>query len=312
MTASKKLSSFSAVEKATTRFCGKFPDVQQAKVGYVASIDNMFRKLVKGGKLDEALNRFMDLQSEVGDEADSDSEEDDGADEKGELAEKDKQVERDLNRTQAAWNGTFLGGGNDVLRAYIGEWQNNFSRRKHYAKVIPIVQSSGAGKSRLVHQYGKERVGIIYTIRRDDQGGYPPGDPEITEYLSASLIHNTSHEALIALLGATLRVGKLGVLTHAFVRTQDACAALTCLAVQTEFNNSDNRPLFAKVFSERMAPDISKKALTGKAIPLSTKISNVRSDYRIAFVRQVMREADKIFAKLKGQGMQEVAADDSV
>ena len=42
----------------------------------------------------------MDLHSE---------EEDNGAGEEAELAEKDKQVERDLNRTQAAWKKPFLG-----------------------------------------------------------------------------------------------------------------------------------------------------------------------------------------------------------
>jgi hypothetical protein len=85
-----------------------------------------------------------------------------------------------------------------------------FKGSKHYAKYMPIVQSSGAGKSRLVDEYGKRAVAIIFTLRRGQQGGYPPGDIEVTEFLHAKERDEQApvHATTVSLLAAAIKQGR--------------------------------------------------------------------------------------------------------
>ena len=87
-----------------------------------------------------------------------------------------------------------------------------------YSKVVPVVQSSGARKSRLLDRYGAERVGIIYTIRGKEELEYPPGDPEVAGFLGGSVEglsigkkRATEHAKMVCLLAATVKAGQFGV-----------------------------------------------------------------------------------------------------
>ena len=53
----------------------------------------------------------------------------------------------------------------------------------HYSKFTPIVQPSGVRKSRLVGEFSKKVLGILFTFRMNDDTGYPPGNPEIRKYI---------------------------------------------------------------------------------------------------------------------------------
>jgi len=51
---------------------------------------------------------------------------------------------------------------------------------------MPIVQSSGTSKSRLIDFHSTVITRICYTLQWDGHGGYLPGDPEITQFLAGS------------------------------------------------------------------------------------------------------------------------------
>jgi hypothetical protein len=82
-----------------------------------------------------------------------------------------------------AWERPYSGKTVDAFINTINAIERTFQIKKDYAKFIPIVQSSGVGKSRLIDQFSKRVPGISFTLRTPGQTGYPPGDPEITDYL---------------------------------------------------------------------------------------------------------------------------------
>lgn len=53
----------------------------------------------------------------------------------------------------------------------------------YYSKSISIIQSSGMGKSRLAAELGLIVFSITFTFRNDRDGGYPPGDYEVLQFL---------------------------------------------------------------------------------------------------------------------------------
>ena len=81
-----------------------------------------------------------------------------------------------------------------------------------YAKTMPIIQSSGTGKSRLLDEISKEFLTISFILRRPMEDGYPPGDPEITTFLTDMLdmiasearLNAVLHAHTVALLAGTL------------------------------------------------------------------------------------------------------------
>jgi hypothetical protein len=67
-----------------------------------------------------------------------------------------------------AWKHDFSGDSINVLRAIVDHEQEAFDATSDYAKFIPVVQSSGMGKSRLMDEYAKYTVGVIFTFRIGD------------------------------------------------------------------------------------------------------------------------------------------------
>lgn len=124
-----------------------------------------------------------------------------------------------LGRTQAAWNAPFVGEVGGIFYAIVGQEANKFEeepnmahgQRNCYAKVMPVVQSSGAGKSRLIDRYGINKLGVIFTFRTGFHSGYPPGDPEILQLLDGTLALNskskgpTEHASVVSLPGSVFR-----------------------------------------------------------------------------------------------------------
>lgn len=111
----------------------------------------------------------------------------------------------DLFKWHNAWGTRYQG---DTLKTFLSvlkQHEINFSE-EYYAKLLPILQSSGMGKSRLVHQFSKRCPAIIFTLRTAGQIGYPPGDVEITEFLHTALCQHRSeqHAIWVALFSAAL------------------------------------------------------------------------------------------------------------
>jgi len=113
-----------------------------------------------------------------------------------------------LDGIKKAWMRDFVGGAVTSFTRVVNNAERKFCDYNDYAKFMPIVQSSGAGKSRLIDEYSRSAVGIIFTFRFGEQSGYPPGDVEITDLLRNFARNPSSdHATVIAVLAAAIKLG---------------------------------------------------------------------------------------------------------
>ena len=122
---------------------------------------------------------------------------------------------RQVHNTQLAWKQEYIGQTHAVFDQVLIGCESSFNPVTHYARYMPIVQSSGAGKSRLIDFHSTIFTGICYTLRWDDHSGYPPGDPEVTQFLTTKynpIVEEQTmawnHAKFIALFAATINQGK--------------------------------------------------------------------------------------------------------
>jgi hypothetical protein len=116
----------------------------------------------------------------------------------------------DFARIKTAWRGDFFGDSITVFQSVVGNAQKRFNLNTDYAKFMPIVQSSGMEKSRLIDEYSKFSAGVIFTLRIENQSGYPPGDYEVTNLLRGAPTGNrksTAHATVVGLLSAAVAEG---------------------------------------------------------------------------------------------------------
>ena len=109
------------------------------------------------------------------------------------------------------WCGDYCGTSLQALEASIQDYQTNWRSdyTTNYPKSINIVQSSGMGKSRLADEMGKKNFQFAFIFRNSGDTGYPPCDPEITNYLRQGSSHPS---ILVAALYAA--VGSIGISDH--------------------------------------------------------------------------------------------------
>ena len=107
-----------------------------------------------------------------------------------------------------AWEQEYTGPALQIFQKQVQHLHNTFDDSLHYAKVLAIVQSSGVGKSRLVDEFSKRHLGVVYTLRGGDESGYPPGDIEISTFLLQARQRNLHHAGVIALFSATFNERK--------------------------------------------------------------------------------------------------------
>jgi hypothetical protein len=96
----------------------------------------------------------------------------------------DSVISGDLHRIQISWTTKFRGNSLKTFSSVLDDLEDTYNK-KYYAKVLPVAQSSGVGKPRLLDELSKERVGLCFTHRLANQSGYPPGDVEIANYSQA-------------------------------------------------------------------------------------------------------------------------------
>jgi hypothetical protein len=86
------------------------------------------------------------------------------------------------------WTTEFVGKSDELLINTLKAYENDFecanALTKYYSKLVMLIQSSGAGKSRLADAVGERCTMITYVIR-DHPGGYPLADLEILTFLRA-------------------------------------------------------------------------------------------------------------------------------
>ncbi|KAG9089296.1 hypothetical protein FS749_001444 [Ceratobasidium sp. UAMH 11750] len=90
-----------------------------------------------------------------------------------------------LEATIKAWGVPFVGPAAELLRQAMDQ-MNTKRRDANYANFLPIVQSSGMGKSRTVDELARRVFTLSFNLRpTTDHTGYPRGDPDVLKGLSA-------------------------------------------------------------------------------------------------------------------------------
>ena len=122
---------------------------------------------------------------------------------------KSKQFDEEvLSDLFTCWTNEFKGASLMALCDFVVEQERVWSHDKYYAKIIPVIQSSGMGKSRLLSEFGKTTLSVYYTIRKPDETGYPPGDKSIRKLLSEQKDDEKSNLLAISFLAATFQQRK--------------------------------------------------------------------------------------------------------
>ena len=103
-----------------------------------------------------------------------------------------------------AWERKYSGPAMHTFCRYLTQIDTMFDENKHYSRTLAIVQSSGLGKSRLIHEFSNKHIGVTYTLRSREETGYPPGDNEVTAFLHGARGRDLHHGGIIALMGATI------------------------------------------------------------------------------------------------------------
>ena len=109
------------------------------------------------------------------------------------------------------WNTKFKGASARALRKLVRAEETNFWAAAHYSKTIPIIQSSGTGKSHLLDEISKDFLTVTFVLKLQGEAGYPPGDQEIMEFLIGASDRTTEaqrnatlHARVVALLGGAI------------------------------------------------------------------------------------------------------------
>jgi hypothetical protein len=122
---------------------------------------------------------------------------------------KSKQFDEEvLSDLFTCWTNEFKGASSMALCDFVVEQERVWSHDKHYAKIIPVIQSSGMGKSRLLSEFDKTTLSVYYTTRKPDETGYPPGDKSIRKLLSEQKDDEKSNLLAISFLTATFQQRK--------------------------------------------------------------------------------------------------------
>lgn len=89
----------------------------------------------------------------------------------------------DVRPIRAHWRDHFRGESIEAFFEALQRWNN--SSVPYYSKSLHIIQSSGAGKSRLIQQCGETVMTTSFVVRAaavaGKSTGFPPADPEIYE-----------------------------------------------------------------------------------------------------------------------------------
>ena len=117
-----------------------------------------------------------------------------------------------LNELYASWNEPYYGDSVDALEKTLIRYEGNTESeaRQLYAKMLPIIQSSGMGKSRLVDELSRRLITTTFTLRQNESSGYPPGDPEVTAFVrgSFSKLSWFVHGRAVALMAGIVQQSK--------------------------------------------------------------------------------------------------------
>ena len=225
-----------------------------------------------------------------------------------------------ISDLQKAWNddyvpqtlGTFI----EAITA--NHW--DFDLTMHYSKFTPIVQSSGVGKSRLVDEFSKKVLGILFTFRMSDDTGYPPGDPEIREYIldhmPAPSDKGVSRPLAVAASLIAASISTLHSLVRAGLR-QGQCGNLL------GYLHKEMAPVAVRVATERRGLSPTRQEIQGTlSLPVATgdrglsptgrQVQSTRSLARSKFCTDVSELARSILKEFANDATWETAINSDV
>ena len=108
------------------------------------------------------------------------------------------------------WDDPFLGCSRELLIQRLRESDYQFRLDRQYSKIFDTIQSTGMGKSRLVHEVCFQIMSVCFVLRRTGEAGFPLGDDEVYAFLTGGAAddYKDAHLRATALLGATFTLGK--------------------------------------------------------------------------------------------------------
>ena len=196
-----------------------------------------------------------------------------------------------LKQVHRHWNTRFCGHAKLALHEKLLAYDNSPEHRHRnvYAKIIPIIQSSGMGKSRLMDEMSKTNLTILFTFRKNSESGYPPGDPEITRFVDKALSWNDGSPEAVMMAHS-----------HALALVLGALRTLSkWLKGQSAEGDTDILPRgdLARRWYDHMVP-VSKDVEVSPTGLLSDVISTTRSKEKIQFCHDTVAKAEKILKRV--------------
>ena len=156
---------------------------------------------------------------------------------------------------------------------------------------MPIVQSSGMGKSRLVSELSKSVLSLVFTLRDNGKSGYPPGDIEVTQYLKSGFgeTDTLKQVRIVGFLAAVAENSKLFYLPTAVVTANSS-------PVSARLDSHISPQDFVGFINQKMAPTRSglESVRFTTSEPTSVSMSRIRSEYRKKFCIDVVSRANAI------------------
>jgi len=199
-----------------------------------------------------------------------------------------------LQNVYRHWNTKFCGHAKLALQEKLLEYENSIQHYHQIArtKIIPIIQSSGMGKSRLIDEISKSHLTILFTFRKNGESGFPLGDPEITHFVDKALSwksdksQGSQEEVMMAHSYAlALILGALRTLSKWLKRR----SAKTNKGILPQGD-------IAREWYQRMVP--SCKDVEINTSLLSDMIAITRSKQKIKFCHETIQETERVLRKL--------------
>jgi hypothetical protein len=120
-----------------------------------------------------------------------------------------------INQSLRHWtNANYVGSLPNALFEQLKKWVG----RKKYAAFMPVMNSSGVGKSRCINELGtKGPLVVNLVLRSGNDAGYPPGDPELYDFLGKIKSVEQFWQANVLALSFVLGTFMAGMLTRDFI-----------------------------------------------------------------------------------------------
>ncbi|KAN0065011.1 hypothetical protein ACQY0O_001461 [Thecaphora frezii] len=183
----------------------------------------------------------------------------------------------------------------DFNRSLLSEYEAEFNPSKYYGRIIPIVQSSGTGKSRLVHEMRKIWPTLSVTLRKEansPEGGFPIQDIAAVDYFKKQKKDVDCNLVTIAFLAAWFKIAADNI-------PEDEPPTVQAIFDKAwGHNNEDKKPTFSPNPARQLMFDMVRSLAVSSVKSWQEKHSgNDQVDF---MVEQILKEPLRQFAQRIG------------